>query len=280
MLYNQFLHGQFLFGPRTEGAEQASSNDMFSFNGFGLQNANVITTEADYESPPDRLHQLDKIARADGAVRGQTNYGVKRFNFKGYLFYETEEEANEALVTFKKKMVEVEKFLDVIVNGERKRYIATLVNPDKMIPRTGYDISMIPFNLSFVCKTPFGSDNEYQIQTEYNYTSLINPSTVNNIGEAPARPIYIFSISAESGITELEIENETTDESIVITHAFSAGDVLSINVEDMTVQINSESVNYSGVFPFLATGNNSVVIRWTGTSITYTFDIKYKKTYL
>lgn len=280
MFNNNFLFGEQLFAQSSSGASQAISGEAFSFNGFGLQNAHITTTLADYDSPPERNHQLNKIARADGAVRAQTNYYVKKVAIKGVLSYSTLAATEEALSEFKRKMVEIEKNLDIIVNGERRRYVATVQNTDTMIQRGRTDITRIPFDLQFVCKTPFGLDTEYQIQTEYGYTALINPSTVDNVGEATARPIYIFSIAAATGITGLEIENETTEETITIDESVVAGDVLRIDVEEMTVTLNGDNINYTGVFPFLATGNNSLVIRWTGTSVEYTFDIKYKKTYL
>jgi phage-related protein len=170
--------------------------------------------------------------------------------------------------------------LDIIEDdGTVKRYVATCVNFDELLAdRQRYHLTLVPFTLKFVCKTPFARSRDYTS----NYVALTasgNQSVVNG-GTYKTNPVFGLVFSSASGVTAVEVENTTTGESITYTGSIAAGDVLVFDSELKRVLKNGVAQDYSGTFPKLNTGTNVVSYTVTGASFAADVTEKHKLTYL
>ncbi len=93
----------------------------------------------------------------------------------------------------------------------------------------------------------------------------------NAAGNAPALPELRLTVGG-SGAIDLAatITNVTTGEAFTLAGAVSGGDVIKINSLDETVLIGStdKTLLFDGLFPMLATGNNTIRVAYTSGTIT------------
>ena len=280
-MFGQTLFGQSRFAESSSGAEAALVADRFSFNAYGLDNASVVTSVALYDSMPERNHPTAKIGRRDGLAEEADDFSENIKEFSGKIIKSTASLLEAELSEFKKNMAVNNGNLDIVVDGVRRRYIATCMNTASIFAnRQGYHITTVPFNVVFQCdEFPFGRAIEYTTEAAYSITPKVAGVNVENTGEVPAALVALLNLTTATAITALRIENETTGEAMTITRSFATGEFVDIDGENMTVEVDGTPVNYTGVFPTLNVGNNTIVLTWTGTSIDFSRTLKFRKTY-
>lgn len=258
----------------------ASDFDMLEFDGFSLQNDNVITEEMDIFSPPKREIVDFRIPRNDG-LRMNGNYlRERRVQVKGHLRQSTSSLMETAIKEFKRRLMPAERNLDLKIDEQIQRVTATLSNPEQMFNRRkGWHITTCPFDLEFLVLDPFFHDLEYSYITRENNVALTLAETVENLGTAYARPVVIVIIEAAVAVTALRFQNATNSKQITATTSLVAGDVLIFDSEESVVTKNGVEIDYSGIFPTLEYGSNNCSLVTTGTSVQYTSTIAYKKSY-
>lgn len=74
-------------------------------------------------------------------------------------------------------------------------------------------------------------------------------------GTAPSRPVFIitYPLGPDYGLTQLRIVNASLSPSpqITVIRTFSPGDVLIIDCDELSVEVNSTPVDFFGAFPLL-----------------------------
>lgn len=263
------------------GAAAATTADAIVFNDYGLQNTTIITQILRQDSTPTRELTRQDTPRANGRFIVGDFYREKTITLQGVVTKTTASLLEAELDAMKKALKKREGVLDITIDGVVRRYLATLVNGDKMFERRGTaDITKVPFDLEFVTVEPFGKSVSYVSATYVDDTRLSFVEQIDNDGTTNALPVLILNFSAATSITAISFENTTRGEEIVLTQSISAGDYVKFDSENREVTVNGTVVDYSGSFPELDAGENSITVTLTGTSATYTLTAKHKTPYL
>lgn len=261
----------------------AADFDNLEFNGYSLQDTDVISTDILADSPPSRELVTFRTPRADGGGWNGDFFRERRVRVSGIIEATTAALLNTELDTFRKNMIVSRGNLDYKVNDEIRRIVATLENPQDMFSRRqGYHITFCPYDLTFLALEPMWHGIDYEDQTSENVTQLAYTDDIEVSGSYKAQPVIVIIFEAENAITAINFTNNTNEDEIEVTPSggFTVGDVLVIDSEQKSVTLNGTEIDYDGVFPELEIGTNNYTITATGTSLQYTATVKYRKTYL
>jgi len=271
-------------GTPTPVAVSASDYADIQFDGYSLQNDEIITSSIEGWSSPARELSTYRTPRGDGGGMTGAYYRERHVILRGIIKESTQALLEDKLDEFKQRLSTQEGELAIKVNGSTvtvRVTNATLRNSDSMLSgRENFHISFCPFELDFVCSEPLLTDTEDTAQTTESLTSLAYPTALDNTGTYLAPMVAIMIIEAAVGITGVTITNNENGDEITVTDALAAGDVIVIDGQNKSVTVNSVEVDYDGVFPSLEVGVNSLEIDFSGTSIQYTLTTKYRNTYL
>lgn len=279
-MLNTFLFNTTQFNALGDLPAEAAGSSL-NFNGYELQTTDVISQILIQDNMPNRDFGTFVVPRGDGEVVTGDFWRRKTIKIKGVIRKTTNSLLEAELDIMKKALAVSEANLDIVIDGNIRRYVATLLNGGDMFSdRKGYHITMCPFNLEFLCLTPFGLSPNYDSSDFLGETLLNFGEQVNNTGTVRARPVVIMNVSAASGVTAISFTNNTRGEAIQLDLAISAGDYVKFDSERLEVSVNGVLKDYTGAFPLLDTGANSFTIAVTGTSITYYLTVKHKTAYL
>jgi len=123
------------------------------------------------------------------------------------------------------------------------------------------------------------SSNNYYVIGNNNTDTYAGGNRAYDIGagwvDAATDDLY-FSTHYYS-VTEVEVENTTTQQALTVTEIIATDDVLAIDVENKSVTLNGVEVDYGGQFMQLNPGTNNYSIAITGSNFDVDLDIDYNK---
>jgi len=278
MTFNSSLFNVGLFNGTFNLGGLLTSTEDISFNGYGLQNSNIITSDIDIE-PIQRDFRAVPVPNGHGEILNSDYWRVKQITISGVLIHDTRAELEELIFQFKKELSKQSKNFDrVMGNGTKRRYICTPTRID-VDASEHYAITRATFSVAFTVLVPFGQATAYTA-FQYSVTDLIKKEILENNGNAPGFPVWVLVVNTATAITAINITNETTDEEIEITHAIVAADVLIFDSDEQTVTLNGTEIDFDGQFPILNPDSNSYKITATGTAIDYELTAKVLPRYL
>lgn len=254
------------------------------FNGYDLQSSDVITSILIQDNTPSRDFDTSSIPRGDGEIIIGDYWRRKVVKVKGIIKKTTSALLDAELDAMKKALRVPEGILDIKVphnDGTVRRYQATLINGNAMFDdRQNYHVTFCPFQAEFVTAEPFGHSVLYDSSSFLDKTDLVFNEQIDNLGTVRAKPVVILNFTAVSSVVAISFKNNTTGEEIKLTNAITAGDYVKFDSEEMQVTINGTVHDFTGAFPTLETGANSITITVTASSCTYDLTIKHKTPYL
>ena len=265
-------------------AMESFSSDLVVFEGFSLSDNDSVVCTNLIDSGPTREILGSRVPRGDGEYITGDFWRQKVIEVRGFVKKDTAEELDDFLDTMRKNLRVREGNLDITRYDTARRFVATLTNAEELFAsREGYHITFCPFVARFVCKTPFGMDREYTANT-FTFATTPRNETMQNIGTIEAQPVFIFIFDSASSVTAVNIQRVDTDgnvlDEIEFTDTIAAGDILEFNSEDKVVNLNGEQVSYTGSFPELAIGSNTIKLSVTGASFSATTTTKMKNRFL
>ena len=233
------------------------------FDGTEIVSTTYVPRYIKHESAPDRMLDIVGLAKEDGAVLISEKYNTKRIVVAGNIKANTQTALETAIDTFKELFSRNEKNLDIGWAGGTRRYVATCERHD--FDRDYMHIGFVPWVAEFIVPSGVGKDTAT--------TAAINATSVNTSpytssvtlgGTAEPKPIITLTVGAGCAATVLgfSFENTDTDEKIVVNYAsgFSNTDVIEINRDEKTVELNGESIAFHGIFPNFIIGSNNFEI--------------------
>lgn len=249
-----------------------------TYNSFDLQDANWKTRLIRHKQMPDKVLDLQPIARDDSYILVNTYYPRKEITIEGTLVCTTNADLRTKLDNMKTALRTNEQNLDIDYGGSVIRYTATVSALD--VPDDYYHITLLPFSVTFMCE-PFGKATTTNSLTASNVTAATYTNTINVTGSADPKPTIKVTIDAETSMTKVKFENTTTSESITVSQSLSAADVIEIDCENKSVEVNSTEVDFLGQFPAFNPDTNSFTITTTdGGAFQYDLYIEYYPSYL
>ena len=260
-----------------ELAAAISVDDAITFNGYGLQNSNLVTSDCNENSGPTRSLTLAPIPGEDGQSIEFDRLPQKIITLSGVVLGDSAAALDDRIDEMKKNLFIQGATLKITqIGGNVRYYTATLINPQRLFSRrTGRDVTRAPFEAQFLCVDPLAREEAREIVSHFSKTTASFNFELNNDGNYKTPPILSLSFDAASSVSKVNIKNDTTGEEIEITETISAGQLLEVNAEDKIVELDSVEKDFDGFFWKLATGANAITITITSTSHNYNFTGKF-----
>lgn len=198
---------------------------------------------------PRRQLSSFPLARTDRRKTNSAFFTDRRISIRCNIVQNSRALLDTRLDELKALLQAIEGQLIVPYGNSRRQFTATLDDIRILDSEGGW----LDMSLEFLCSDNFGYDlNFTQLvaaggRTLYNYTDSFNV-------EGSARwqaPIIKITISAVTGGTNEDfiIRNPATDQTLTVNRTWAAGDLLTVDAQNTTVQVNGTDVNFSGSIP-------------------------------
>ena len=96
------------------------------YNGYELNTSPNKVLGIDYRKVPNVLLNVHQLARTDGEIVTNTNWGNKIIVIEGRTTGSSKNNLDENIDTLYSKFINYGKNLDIVVNGSTRRYTATI----------------------------------------------------------------------------------------------------------------------------------------------------------
>lgn len=277
-IFNSFLFNQGTYNGGTVLAP-VYLTDFVVFDDFSLSdNVNLFVENID-DSGASREFIGASVPNDDGEFLSDDLWRKKIITVRGHLLTSSGLLMRQFMDTIRKNLRTPEAYLDITEQSMVRRHVASLANMNSLFPRREhYNITWLPFTAQFEVKSGFAEDRVESSQNILISTSPAN-DILTNTGTYKALPIFVLAINAASSLTVINIQIDENDSEIQISSSFAAGDVLVIDCEGQTVKKNGTEVDFSGSFPKLEVGDNTVRYTVTSSSHTIRATIIYKQRY-
>lgn len=249
------------------------------FNDFGLQNLEIFMDQPIYENAPIRDLQTFKKPTRHGRLISSDFYDVKEIILRGTLKKNSETELDNLIDDMKEALTVQSGNLD-IRRGDNiyRRFVSTCTEMGFQ-RNNNFNIHWCPVTLRFQCLVPFGTDLNYSGNT-YDVGILEYTQSEFNTGTIDSEPIFVFIVDSASGVSKINLKNDTTGQEIEATTSIEDNDILIINAETLTVTKNGSQIKFNGNFPTFIVGENTFTVTLTGTSISYALTVAHLNSYL
>lgn len=249
-----------------------------TFNGTDLSGLTGVTIlDIKANSIPNRKLVQAEIAESDGGILTNVFYGLKSILVTGVIEGDTANIAEGYRDTLLSYLSEPNASLVVEQAGTNRVYTATMQDVIFSDDNVG---GYIPFDIRFTCNDPFGYEQN-QIQTlDAGVTTSGDTTAVTNGGTYRCYPIIWVHINSLTAGTSNTMTVTIAGSGIAVTRAWAAGETLYVDGVNKTVKIGSTDVVYTGLFPVLETGSNTVTVSDNFTARNIDKTIKYTERYL
>lgn len=222
--------------------------DDIVYGGYSLKNASMTISKIGY----DNGHSVDAPTYSNPLtdLGGELSYYFRQkiVVIRGNLKAENREQLEMAIDDMKRALGRPKQDLDIKVNGNIRRAKASCVNLDSLFDRQHYHITFIPFTIQFRIISEFSKELARKTQSFNNLTDDITEE-ITNTGTVSTNPTV--SIVFNTATTVNNVTFGIGDNTITISEAISASDVIQIDCENKTVTLNSLEIDFSGTFPIL-----------------------------
>lgn len=249
--------------------------DNIIFDGFSLQNDNIIISEANFEDSGASEFNWYPIPRLDGNGFLSRFWRKKTIVLKGIVKDTTKALLDARIDEIKRECYGTEWTFEYVDANGRRKITATLSRAD--FDRQHFHITFCPFVLTFETNEAFWYDEI----NESNSVSAVTGNFIDSLsvgGSAPSQPQVYFVLNSATAITAISFT--ANGRTITVTESFASGDVLEINSQSKTVTKNAVEVDYTGTFPELLPWPNAVNYNFTGTAINTEIITLWRKNYL
>lgn len=265
----------------------AHTNNMaaynITFNGYSLQNSSFRTRIIQHTNIPSKLIQAEARARADGLTVVNVRYSSRQIEVEGLLTAATRQAAVDLIDAMKLNLNGASGTLLIDYGGSQRMYIATVDSLE--LPEDFFNISSIPYKVSFYCADPFGYATTSGNLSFSAITAMLNDTLITLSGSIDADPVVQLTLTTAVGMSLLTVSNENTGEVIIVSKPggnFSNGDVVTLDTRRKLAQINGSGIDYTGRFPTLRADGTVQRLRVAiqATNVSYSEIITYSPRYL
>ena len=259
------------------------------YNSYDLQttadSANTILTKDIIEKKlPEKIINLKQDTIRDGFSVIDVQYTNKIITLSGWLISDTAANLRTLTDNFKNYLRPNEKNLDIETYGGSpayRRYVCSCQSID--VPEEHWQTTQVPYAAEFLCN-PFGkatSVTTVNLNSGSNITSTPYNESPSITGTYKCKPTITITVVSETDLTAIKFENTTNLDWIQVARSFSAAEVLTINCESETVQVDGSNVDFTGVFPRFDPGTSVLSTTTTDSgAFAITISFTYYPTYL
>lgn len=249
----------------------AATKEKISFGGFmlsGDDDNGFLITEHDSLSHPERLTQVEQLARADGAVELSDWWGKRKIKLKGVVVGETRTMLYARIAELRKALAPRQQRLVIDTLAANNYYFNATCTSLGISEVGGESIRHVLFDAEFTCADPFRYEASETVESNI---ELFDDEEVviTNDGDLAIDPIFTFTTTSATGVS-LTLVNETTGERITPDGTIASGDRLVIDTSKLSVLKNGVEIDYAGGFPRLAVGQNTITVVLSSGSVSLT----------
>jgi phage-related protein len=240
-----------------------------TYNSINFQDSNIITKDLSHEDMDNRKVNFQRIGR-NGAKIVDDKFGVKVIKVAGTIKDTTKALLDARIDALKAVLATTtDKDLDIDYSTGTRRYLATCTNFKVM--KEFYSINTVPFEAEFMVGTPFGKNIDTTTLESLAITTGQNDSFYF-YGSMRPLPRIKLTVNSSTAFTSFQFQNKTTGDTVTVTHAFAANDIIIIDCEVLKITLNGTEIDYTGVFPEFENGWNDFYIWFTASA--YNVDLK------
>lgn len=254
-----------------------------SFATNSLQTSWIITQEIKHESAGTKLAIPYTLSHANGSVIPYSEYSSKMITLQGTIVGSGVADLDAKLDTFRGYFALDGQFLDIGYAGGTRRYVATMLTLD--IDRPG-GLGYAKFTVTLLTLSGFGQDttNSNLVASTTGITTSSRTDNVTVGGSAPWQlPVATVTLTAvsASGSQSMNFGNNNNGQQVTITRSgWASGDVVVFDSVNRIVTVNGAQFDYTGGFPELSPGSQSLGYSDSFTTRTFTYQVQYAPRWL
>lgn len=254
-----------------------------SFDGTSLQSSSIITGSIQHENISQKRLNIQKFADKEGGNLIRPDFDVKIITIEGVVKGSSQSNLESSVDNLKKLLNGQEKNLDIEYAGGTRRYIATCSRME--FKRYHYTIDVIDFQAEFsISNPPLGKAIDTATLSDLaNTNSYAATATGEHDGYADyggtfrPKPIIKITFTSANGIRKVIFRNTDgigfLSATQILNHKFYDGDILLIDTNEGTVQVNGTDVEFSLGIPSFSLSNNVYRLKIVGKA--YNVDLKF-----
>lgn len=241
--------------------ETAEGSARITFGGFILSDStnremNYGVTRHDAFGFPERRIQIQDLTLEDGAVELSNYWGKRKINIEGFVDADTRSALEDNLRALRRGLAPSQQRLVINTLGSTGRFYYATCESLAVAEIAGENFNHLKWSADFVCADPFAYDNAETILTEF---PMFDEDTIAVANEGDLRVAPLFKVrTRNSSRTQVTIGNVITGEFITPSQTIINGDRLVIDTARKEVLKNGVEIDYSGTFPHLNRGSNTL----------------------
>ena len=200
------------------------------------------------DSIPQVILSSGKIARSDGLIIHNREYGGRKINIRGFIARPDREQYLIARSELLKYLNKRTKVLQIPRDSQPTEYTATMSNVIFSDVGGGYG----KFDIEFTCTDPFGFErNTIYLLNAYNVAIASEDITLDEVirGDADSPGIITIAfLSITDGTAKTVSVLSEAGDNISVTRDWTTGEVLEFDMLHKTVQVNGINTDYTGVY--------------------------------
>lgn len=260
--------------------------DNVFFNSTQLNTiTNFLVKAVDVHEMPKRALESYKLARVNGEALVSGFYDYREIVIYCTIVAPNKSAFETTRDTIMGAISPLNGVLSLPIAGATRQYTCSLSDntnwPDF---GSGYASmgGLANFEIHLNAYDPFGYDATATTLTLGTVTATPTTYNVTFGGTFDARPVFTLTINSltSTGSQSLIITNPATGLAVTVTRAWSAADVLVIDIKARTVTVNGVTTAWSGALPTWVTGAGSIQVSDTFTARNITAAANYIKRYI
>lgn len=223
------------------------------FDGVDLNTVNGVLIEArEVNNIGDKVTKIYKLASQSKSVLTSSEYATKMITVRIAIARESRELLDQSIDELYALLQPIEKYLDIQVAGQTRRYTATVTRITTRDNSGGFARIIV----EFTCSDPFGYELNQTTLLDETITTGSSSTNISVGGSGDATPYITVDVVAVTGATNktLAIRNGETGIGISLTRTWIAGDTLTINGVNKEVRVNGVLVSANGKTPHFDAG--------------------------
>ncbi len=281
-MFGTYPLGASVFGDLVTPSTTDPVFSKIQFNDLDLQSSSVITSRIDYSTAPEREIDMNASPRAHGEFINSAYWRRKIITLQGTIKADTMAELDDLMDSIKQGLnVKTGTLYITMPDGQVRTFVAVWTNTQEIFAnRQAYNVTFMPFSITFECITPFGLNRELNYISELGATSAKTMS-VFNAGSADSKPYIIVGINSATDLSALEIEHIETGRKITMADLTdTAPSSIIVDMEEFEATQDGVTLDFAGQFLDLQAGGNSYLVTPTATAYNIDITILWNDSYL
>lgn len=265
------------------------SSRWFTFNGWNASNVPGLQVYSiDPPGQSKRTLSLSALARRNSRKLNSAFYQGNTMPIGVYIGANGRDALEMAMDTLYANIQALEGNLIVPKSGSIRQYTATYsdtaINSNTISGTNNFFSNLADLILLFECSDSFGYDTTSQtIFNVTNQTSQSNTYPWTQGGTALTQvPVVQIQLNTTPGLTTagLSVSNNATGQSLTVNRTWAQYDLITIDSKKRSVQVNGSDVVFSGSFPEVGIGPQSLVVTDSFLTRNYRFILQVQNRYV